>query len=157
MTTLQKTIYRALYERNKGALIKGVAQYNVHSASLNNLEMQLRKCCNHPMLIRELFNELAGKTTTDIDYFKALIESSGKMILLDKMINKFVAEGKKILIFSQFTQMLAILEDYLAQKQLKYEKITGDVKSIERQNAIDRFNDPVRGRFVFLLSTKAGG
>jgi len=66
------------------------------------------------MLIRELFNELAGKTTTDIDYFKALIESSGKMILLDKMINKFVAEGKKILIFSQFTQMLAILEDYLA-------------------------------------------
>lgn len=84
------------------------------------------------MLIRELFNDLIGKCTSDAEYIKTLIESSGKMILLDKMIDKFVGEGKKILIFSQFTQMLAILEDYLSAKMLKYEKITGDVKSIER-------------------------
>ena len=53
--------------------------------------------------------------------------------------------------------MLQLLEDYLSAKALKYEKITGDVKSTDRQNAIDRFNDPQRGRNVFLLSTKAGG
>ena len=52
------------------------------------------------MLIRELFVEIAGKCLTDVEYFKTLIESSGKMILLDKMINKFMGEKKKILIFS---------------------------------------------------------
>lgn len=109
------------------------------------------------MLIRELFNEMAGKCLTDVEYTKLLIESSGKMILLDKMLTKFIKEKKKILIFSQFTQMLALLEDYLSAKQLKYEKITGEVKSVDRQNAIDRFNDVGRGRMVFLLSTKAGG
>jgi chromodomain-helicase-DNA-binding protein 7 len=61
--------------------------------------MQLRKCCNHPMMIREMYNELAGKSS-DHDYLKVLIETSGKMILLDKMVEKFLAENKKILIFS---------------------------------------------------------
>jgi chromodomain-helicase-DNA-binding protein 7 len=51
MTTLQKTIYRALYERNKGMLTKGLSGSSVNT-SLNNLEMQLRKCCNHPFLIK---------------------------------------------------------------------------------------------------------
>jgi SNF2 family DNA or RNA helicase len=55
------------------------------------------------MLIKELFNEMVGKCGTDQEYMKTLIEASGKMILLDKMINKFVGEKKKILIFSQFT------------------------------------------------------
>ena len=61
--------------------------------------MQLRKCCNHPMMIKEMYNELAGKSS-DHDYLKFLIETSGKMILLNKMIEKFLRENKKILIFS---------------------------------------------------------
>ena len=46
---------------------------------------------------------------------------------------------------------------YLSYRAYKYEKIVGSVKSKERQNAIDRFNDPSKLRDVFLLSTKAGG
>lgn len=154
MTTIQKTIYRALYERNKSTLSKGMTNF---STSLNNLEMQLRKCCNHPFLIKEIEAELCKDTVTYDDKFKKFVESSGKMILLDKLLPKMKGEGKKVLIFSQFTQMLALLEDYLRTRGYRYEKIDGAVKSKERQNAIDRFNDPSKKRDVFLLSTKAGG
>jgi len=86
-----------------------------------------------------------------------LIESSGKMILLDKLLVKFKQENKKVLIFSQFTYMLCLIEEFLRYNKYKYEKIDGSVKSRERQNAIDRFNNPLKNRDVFLLSTKAGG
>ena len=156
MTTVQKTIYRALYERNKPVLSKGLTNTNFNT-SLNNLEMQLRKCCNHPFLIKEIEAELTKECVTYEEKFNKLIESSGKMILLDKLLPKMKNEGKKVLIFSQFTQMLVLLEEYLRHRNYKYEKIDGAVKSKERQNAIDRFNDLTKKRDVFLLSTKAGG
>jgi chromodomain-helicase-DNA-binding protein 7 len=66
--------------------------------------MQLRKCCNHPMMIKEMWNELANRAGDNgAEYLKLLIESSGKMILLDKLLAKFLSEGKKVLVFSQFT------------------------------------------------------
>ncbi|CAD8088106.1 unnamed protein product [Paramecium sonneborni] len=157
MTTIQKHIYKALYDRNKSMLEQGFSQWAANAASLNNLEIQLRKCCNHPFLIQEMQNDLTKSCQTRIDYINKLVESSGKMILLDKLLNKFRNEGRKMLIFSQFTMMLQILEEYLKFKQVKYEKIDGQIKARERSNAIDRFNDPSKKREVFLLSTKAGG
>ncbi|CAD8066277.1 unnamed protein product [Paramecium sonneborni] len=157
MTTIQKHIYKAMYERNKSMLEQGFSQWAANAASLNNLEIQLRKCCNHPFLIQEMQNDLTKGCQNKNDYINKLVESSGKMILLDKLLNKFRNEGKKMLIFSQFTMMLSILEEYLKFKQVKYEKIDGQIKARERQNAIDRFNDPLKKREVFLLSTKAGG
>ena len=53
--------------------------------------------------------------------------------------------------------MIALLQEYMKVKNIRYERITGDVKSLDRQSSIDRFNDPRKGRNVFLLSTKAGG
>ena len=79
------------------------------------------------------------------------------MMLLDKLLVKLIKEGNKVLIFSQFTRMLDLLEEYLQYRQYKYEKIDGSVKSKERQNAIDRFNSNEKKRDVFILSTKAGG
>lgn len=78
-------------------------------------------------------------------------------MLLDKLLVKLIKEGNKVLIFSQFTRMLDLLEEYLQYRQYKYEKIDGSVKSKERQNAIDRFNSNEKKRDVFILSTKAGG
>jgi len=52
MTNIQKTIYRALYEKNKNMLIKGLSSTGSYNTNLNNLEIQLRKCCNHPFLIK---------------------------------------------------------------------------------------------------------
>ncbi|CAD8205649.1 unnamed protein product [Paramecium pentaurelia] len=158
LTNVQKTLYRALYERNKSALIQGFSQQTAQIASLNNLDMHLRKLCNHPLLLKEMHSDILEKSKgNEGEYQKILIEYSGKMVLLDKMLKKFLKEDKKMLIFSQFTNMLALLEEYLQFNQIKYEKITGDIKQIDRQNAIDRFNDQKKGRQVFLLSTKAGG
>ena len=61
------------------------------------------------------------------------------------------------MIFSQFTYVLTLLEEYLKFNNYRYEKIDGSVKARERQNAIDRFANPDKKRDVFLLSTKAGG
>lgn len=155
MTTIQKTIYKALYENNKGMLMKG-SGFNFNT-SMNNLEMQLRKCCNHPFLMRELQSELSKDCQTQAQYVEKLINCSGKMILLDKLVEKIVKEDSKVLIFSQFTNMLLLIEEYLKIKSIGYEKIDGGVKAKERQNSIDRFNNSSSKINVFLLSTKAGG
>lgn len=95
--------------------------------------MHLRKLCNHPLLMKEMHNEILEKhKNKEGEYFNILIEWSGKMILLEKMLNKFLKEDKKMLIFSQFTNMLLLLEEYLQYKMIKYEKITGDIKQIDR-------------------------
>lgn len=83
-------------------------------------------------MLKEMYNELVGKSQSDLEYLKLLIETSGKMILFDKLMTKFLSEKKKILIFSQFTSMISLLEDYFKIKQIKFEKITGDVKSMDR-------------------------
>jgi hypothetical protein len=86
-----------------------------------------------------------------------LIKASGKMVLLDKLLQKLHAEGHRVLIFSQFRIMLDILEDYLAYKNYSYERVDGAVTGKKRQSAIDRYSAPGAPSFVMLLSTRAGG
>ena len=62
-----------------------------------------------------------------------------------------------MLLYSQMTMVLNILEDYLRWQAYPYERIYGCVKGNDRQAAIDRFSRPESDRFVFLLCTKAGG
>ena len=90
-------------------------------------------------------------------YFKSLTNSSGKMVLLEKLLPKLKAGGHRVLIFSQMVKMLDILEDYLIRKQYPFERIDGRIRGNLRQAAIDRFCRPDSDRFVFLLCTKAGG
>lgn len=97
-------------------LLQGFSQSAASATQLNNLEIQLRKCCNHPFLIKEMHQELTKDCRTNSEYTKTLIESSGKMILLEKLLVKFKDEGKKVLIFSQFTFMLQLIEEYLKAK-----------------------------------------
>ena len=63
----------------------------------------------------------------------------------------------RVLIFSQMTKMLDILEDYLEGEGYKYERIDGNITGSVRQEAIDRFNAPGAQQFVFLLSTRYVG
>jgi chromodomain-helicase-DNA-binding protein 7 len=86
-----------------------------------------------------------------------MLDFSSKMIVLDKLVTKYKKEHKKILIFSQFTEMLKIIQEFLTYKKILYKKIDGGVKPKDRENAIESFNSN-KGMFeVFLLSTKAGG
>lgn len=86
-----------------------------------------------------------------------LTRASGKLVLLAKMLKTLREQGHRVLIFSQMTKMLDILEDFLEGEGYKYERIDGAITGNLRQEAIDRFNAPGAVQFVFLLSTRAGG
>ena len=70
----------------------------------------------------------------------ALTKSSGKLTLLQKMMRKLKEGGHRVLVFSQMTKMLDLLEDFLENEGYKYERIDGGVTGNLRQEAIDRFN-----------------
>jgi SNF2 family DNA or RNA helicase len=82
---------------------------------------------------------------------------SGKFLLLDKLLPKLKSEGHRVLIFSQMTRLLDILQDFLVYRRYSHERLDGNVGAAERQLAIDKFNAPGSDIFAFLLSTRAGG
>lgn len=85
-----------------------------------------------------------------------LIENSGKMVVLDKLLRKLYGDHR-VLIFSQMTSMLNILEDYCNYRQFLYCRIDGETSIEDRDRHIEEFNAPGSRFFVFLLSTRAGG
>lgn len=151
LSPVQRTLYKALLTRNFEVLSRH--RQSGYQMSLNNVVMELRKVCGHPYLLEgsEPLGEDADKQ------FRSLVEASGKLALLDKMMDKLQERGHRVLIYSQFTRILDILEDWLIGKKLEYERIDGSVAGTERQIRIDRFNAPNSSRFCFLLSTRAGG
>ncbi|GBG32881.1 Chromodomain-helicase-DNA-binding protein, putative [Hondaea fermentalgiana] len=164
LTTMQKRFYRAIYEKNTEYLLAGVVKGA--RVSLNNVAMELRKCCCHPYLIdgvesKVLKDDPPPRTATSEErsshVFDKLINASGKLILLDKLLPKLKAEGHRVLIFSQMTRMLDILEDYLLHRSYAYERIDGSVRGVDRQFAIDRFSSKNSQAFAFLLSTRGCG
>lgn len=164
LTSIQKRYYRAILERNFSFLQKG-ANSTSNLPNLMNTMMELRKCCNHPFLINGAEDQImlemnpTGQHLHEslLIHLKALIQSSGKMVLLDKLLPKLKEGGHKVLIFSQMIRCLDILEDYLVQKRYLFERIDGRVRGNMRQAAIDRFSKPDSDRFIFLLCTRAGG
>ncbi|KAJ0181794.1 hypothetical protein K1T71_002516 [Dendrolimus kikuchii] len=161
LTNIQKKYYRAILERNFSFLQKGTASA-ANIPNLMNTMMELRKCCIHPYLLNGAEDQIQFdyKQANGEDkeaYYKALIQSSGKMVLVDKLLPKLKAGGHRVLIFSQMVRCLDILEDYLVFRKYPYERIDGRIRGNLRQEAIDRFSKPDSDRFVFLLCTKAGG
>ena len=88
-------------------------------------------------------------------YNKLLVQSSGKFMLLSKLLPSLQSEGHQVLIFSQFINTLNLLEDLLALLGFTFDRLDGSVRGDLRQQKIDRFN--AGKAFAFLLSTKAGG
>merc|ERR1711991_677681 len=86
-----------------------------------------------------------------------LVEASSKFVFLDKFLPKLKKEDHRVLIYTQFTSMLDILEDFCAMRQFDYLRLDGSTHSFERQMNIDRFNVHGSNVFIFLLSTRAGG
>ncbi|MCE2056244.1 hypothetical protein HAX54_044342 [Datura stramonium] len=147
LSSKQKEYYKAILTRNFQLLTrKGGAQI-----SLINVVMELRKLCCHPFMLEGVEPEDTNEFT------KQLLESSGKLQLLDKMMVRLKEQGHRVLIYSQFQHMLDLLEDYCNYRNWQYERIDGKVGGAERQIRIDRFNAKNSSRFCFLLSTRAGG
>lgn len=160
LTNIQKKYYRGILEQNFSFLKKGTTAQNI--PNLMNTMMELRKCCIHPYLLNGAEDQIQYDSRLshgeDPDsYYKNLINSAGKMVLIDKLLPKLKANGHRVLIFSQMVRCLDILEDYLIYRKYPFERIDGRIRGNLRQAAIDRYSKPDSDRFVFLLCTKAGG
>ncbi|XP_026833395.1 chromodomain-helicase-DNA-binding protein 3 [Drosophila erecta] len=153
LSSMQKKFYKFILTKNFKALKQkgggGVC-------SLLNIMMELRKCCNHPYLFPSAAED-ASISPSGLYEINSLIKASGKLELLSKMLKQLKADNHRVLIFSQMTKMLNILENFLEEEGYQYERIDGLIKGDLRQRAIDRFNAPKAEQFVFLLSTRAGG
>ncbi|XP_028856900.1 chromodomain-helicase-DNA-binding protein 3 isoform X3 [Denticeps clupeoides] len=153
LSPMQKKYYKYILTRNFEALnSKGGG----NQVSLLNIMMDLKKCCNHPYLFPVASME-APKTASGAYEGASLTKASGKLLLLQKMLKKLKEQGHRVLVFSQMTKMLDLLEDFLDSEGYKYERIDGAITGALRQEAIDRFNAPGACQFCFLLSTRAGG
>uniref|UniRef100_A0ACD5XWD7 Uncharacterized protein n=1 Tax=Avena sativa TaxID=4498 RepID=A0ACD5XWD7_AVESA len=119
---------------------------------LNNLLTQLRKNCAHPDLFNAAYDSNSLYPPVD-----KLLEQCGKFQLLDRLLDALLKRNHKVLIFSQWTKVLDLLDYYLDVKGLKVCRIDGSVKLEERRKQIAEFNDLNSGMNVFILSTRAGG
>ncbi len=79
------------------------------------------------------------------------------MVILDKLLIKLKEQGSRVLIFSQMTRMLDILEDYCIWRNFEYCRLDGQTSHEDRQASIDAYNSPDSTKFLFMLSTRAGG
>ncbi|KMZ99736.1 helicase [Plasmodium vivax North Korean] len=146
MSKLQKKLYSDILSKNIDVI-------NAMTGSKNqmlNILMQLRKCCNHPYL----FDGIEEPPYIEGNH---LIETSGKMSLLDKLLPRLKKENSRVLLFSQMTRVLDIIDDYCRWKNYEYLRIDGSTVGDERQIRINQFNEPNSKYFIFLLSTRAGG
>lgn len=80
---------------------------------------------------------------------------SGKMELFQEVITSALESGHRILVFSPFTTMLDIIQQYLVQEKIEYFYLNGSTKSLDRMQMVELFNGGI-GQ-IFLISLKAGG
>uniref|UniRef100_A0A4W4EA83 Proliferation-associated SNF2-like protein n=1 Tax=Electrophorus electricus TaxID=8005 RepID=A0A4W4EA83_ELEEL len=122
------------------------------SLKLQNILMLLKRCCNHAYLIE--YPLIPGTAEFKID--EQLVKTSGKFLILDRMLPELKKRGHKVLIFSQMTSILDILMDYCYLRGYQYSRLDGSMKYTERDENMKKFSsDPEV--FIFLLSTRAGG
>lgn len=127
-----------------------LAKKEIRGKKLGNPMLQLRKICNSPHLFYSPW-----ASSSDVD--ESLVTSSGKMLLLDRLLPALFARGHKVLIFSQFVEMLSLIEDYCRLlRGWDTCRIVGDVAQSDRADQIDQFNTNPAMK-IFLLSTRAGG
>ena len=134
-----------LYETVRSAMSKKVRKLleqkglkNSHIEILDAL-LKLRQVCCDPRLVK-----LASAKN---------VQGSAKLDQLMAMLEQQLEEGRKILLFSQFTSMLSLIEEELAARSIAYTKLTGSTR--KRDEVIARFqNGEVP---LFLISLKAGG
>lgn len=144
MSAWQKVYYQQVTDVGRVGLDTGTGK----SKSLQNLSMQLRKCCNHPYLFVGEYNMWRKEE---------IIRASGKFELLDRLLPKLRRSGHRVLLFSQMTRLMDILEIYLKLNDFKFLRLDGSTKTEERGALLKQFNAPDSPYFMFLLSTRAGG
>lgn len=148
LSALQRTLYIDLLTRNVDAIhdVQGGGRVR-----LLNLAMQLRKACNHPYLFE-------GYEDKSLDPFgEHLVYNSGKVLMLDRLLQRLIPRGSRTVIFTQMTRVLDILEDYCRMRGFSYCRLDGSTLGDDRERQLEEFNAPGSPHSIFLLSTRAGG
>ncbi len=133
----QRKLYLAELRRSRDQIMQAVAEQGLNKSKMHVLAAltRLRQVCCHPRLV--------GSDT-----------ASGKTETLFELLDPLVAEGQKVLVFSQFVQMLQLLEAECRERQITTHMLTGQTK--DRQQVVNAFQaDSQPG--VFLLSLRAAG
>lgn len=149
MNDEQSKLYEAVRATMQDSIKQIIAQQGFKRSQIQILDalLKLRQVCCHPSLLN-LDSLPKGKSAV-----KSKAMHSAKLDYLIETVVDMVAEGRKILIFSQFTSMLALIEQRLHSENIGFSKLTGKTK--KRSEAIEAFQS---GQVpVFLISLKAGG
>ena len=149
MSKMQKQLYKRLLLRDIEA-ITGKNKGSGKTAILN-IVMQLRKCCNHPYL----FEGVEDRTLDPLG--EHLVNNCGKLNMVDKLLKRLKELGSRVLMFTQMTRILDILEDFMVMRGYKYCRLDGSTDYAMREKSIADFNAPNSEIFCFILSTRAGG
>lgn len=140
----QQRLYEGIRSLIYPELKEKLAQQGLKRSSISILDalLKLRQVCCDPRLLKGLELEQEAMQTSSI-----------KLEYLRDLLPELVAEGRRILLFSQFTSMLELIEQELTALQIPWLKLTG--KSQRRDLLVDKFQ---RGEVpLFLISLKAGG
>ena len=142
LTDEQKDFYLQVLDSTKEELFKSIEQNGLEKSRLSIFSalLRLRQICCHP----RLYDKKNVKN----------IMKSGKFEKLKVMLEEIIDEGHRILLFSQFVDMLDLIKGWLEREGIQYEYLTGKTK--DRQGAVERFNS-TPSIPIFLISLKAGG
>ncbi|MFD8396005.1 SNF2-related protein [Streptomyces sp. NPDC059680] len=140
LTKEQASLYEALVRESLAAI--GEADGMARRGLVMKLLTGLKQVCNHPaQYLKEKNTKLAGR--------------SGKLELLDELLDAIVAEDGSVLVFTQYVEMGRLLQQHLADRGIAAQFLHGATPVKQREEMVDRFQ---RGeRQVFLLSLKAAG
>jgi SNF2 family DNA or RNA helicase len=133
----QRKLYLAELRRSRDQIMHAVAEQGLNKSKMHVLAAltRLRQICCHPRLV--------GSDT-----------ASGKTETLFELLDPLIEEGQKVLVFSQFVQMLLLLEKECRERQIHTHILTGQTK--DRQQVVNAFQGDTRPG-VFLLSLRAAG
>ncbi|MCB0330177.1 MAG: DEAD/DEAH box helicase, partial [Bdellovibrionales bacterium] len=142
MTPNQANVYRQILEEVRPQVFDAVEKKGVRGAGVSILAalLRLRQVCNHPHSI-EALQQMAGL-------------DSGKFELFKEVVVEAIQSKRKLLIFSQFREMLRLIVEFLDSQHINHLYLDGATK--ERQKLVDRFNSDEDVR-AFVISLKAGG
>ncbi len=144
LTEKQQEAYLEILEQTREQVFSQVAATGLEGSQMSIFSalLRLRQICCHPKLMGP---ELSQG-----------VNESGKFDTLKDMVQEIIAEGGRILLYSQFVEMLKIMRSWLEVEGIRYEYLTGETPTDQRGNIVDRFNndDSIP---VFLISLKAGG
>lgn len=123
---------------------------------MTNTEMLLKKCCNHPYLIEGVEDlELKDKELNEDEIINMMVKASSKLTFIDGILPEIKQKGSKVVIYFQLVRMMDIVEDYLRHRGFSFERIDGQVPSVERQARLSRFSTPSPDPFIFLATTRS--